>query len=301
MQNGPFASLVSGSILAALIAAPLAAIQADDIATEPTVVVHLNSHEAPGFILQKSGALENQGQAIQPKCEGEGAGPANFSVVNDPTSGGRRVIHYLVTTQKDGHKARMEHYLHIAPMNSTYISEFSIKLDPDFTVVKSKRPDGGPNWCCLHQWHQCAPESPPLALAITAETNNVVHWDILHGDCKGHDKHEIFGEKTIQLNHWYNFRVKWNVSPDKDGLCVVMMSDSRLPKDLDDSDILFRYAGPIGYTLKSKPPAVAAEGNHHGPLTVREQQGIYQGAHEAPNSHHGYSIDNLAIYKLGNF
>jgi hypothetical protein len=166
--------------------------------------------------------------------------------------------------------------------------------------VDAKRPDGGPNWCILRQWHQCAPESPPLSLSIKPETNNVLVWTILSGDWKGHGlKTRHFGEKQIELGRWYHFRVRWRITPDDRGLCIVMMSDTKLPENLTDADVLFAYQGPIGYTLKRKPNSGNPnQGDFHGAFTIREQQGIYQGPHPDPATHHGFSVDNLAIYKL---
>ena len=102
----------------------------------------------------------------------------------------------------------------------------------------------------------------------------------------------------MQLGKWYHFRVQWKVSPDADGRCVVFMSDKKLPQTLTQEDLLFRYAGPIGYTLRGRTEAEINQGGGHGGRTIREQQGIYQGSHLAPTAHHGYCIDHVAIYTL---
>jgi hypothetical protein len=118
------------------------------------------------------------------------------------------------------------------------------------------------------------------------------------GDSKGRGTNaEELGEKRIELDRWYHFRVQWKAVPDKDGRCCVLMSDRKLPKDLDEDDALFRYSGPIGYTLASRPGGIGDGPSGHGRQTIREQQGIYQGPHLDPNTHHGYCIDNVAVYQ----
>ncbi len=294
---------VLGTTMRAILAYGVLAIMSQlqaGASTDRTSLITWNATTQAEASLDKNGNLNLDGQVLPARSEGQGSGPGDFTIVKDSTSSSGKVLHYLCKSQSDGHKARAEHYLHVEPMNTSFCSEFSVKLDTEFTKVDTKRPDNGPNWCILRQWHQCAPESPPLSLSIKAETNNVLVWTILNGDWKGHGlQTNHFGEKQIELGHWYHFRVKWRITPDENGQCVVMMSDKILPKDLTDADILFSYKGPIGYTLKGKPnTGTPNNGNAHGPFTIREQQGIYQGPHVDPATHHGFSVDNLAIYKL---
>ncbi len=278
---------------------PLPLVQAENASTKKTTILTWDATTEATATLQHNGSLSVGGRVYKSRSEGDKSGPGDFSIVDDPTSSGGKVLHYFCGSQSDGHKARTEHYLHIEPMNTTFYSEFSIKLDPEFTKVDTKRPDNGPNWCCVRQWHQGVPVSPPLALTVKSETNNVLVWSIITGDKTGHNqRHQNLGEKQIELGHWYHYRVKWKFSPDENGECTVMMSDTKLPKDLTDNDILFSYKGPIGYKVDGwNDPAVPIDGTTHAPNTVREQQGIYQGPHVDPATHHGFSVDNIAIYQ----
>ena len=279
---------------------PLAALHTTDAPTKRVSILTLDFQERTGFLLSKNGGMANSGQFIAARFEGHGTGRENLAIVNDPALGIGRALHYLCGPQQPGDiKARQEHYLHVASMNGTFFSEFSIKLDRDFTPVKTKRPDGGPNWCVLRQWHQSAPESPPIALNIVPGTRDILRWEIIFGDSKGHGTHsrELWKHKT-ELDRWYHFRVQWNVSPDDNGRLIVLMSDRKLPRDLTKADTLFSYAGPIGYTLKSTPDPAADTKSGHNRRNIREQQGIYQGPHLDPSSHHGYCIGNVAIYQL---
>jgi hypothetical protein len=65
-------------------------------------------------------------------------------------------------------------------------------------------------------------------------------------------------------------------------------------RTLREGDVLFDYHGPIGYTLNGKPES---EKNSHS-NSIREQQGIYQGAHPAKTSFHAVSIANVRIYEF---
>jgi hypothetical protein len=212
------------------------------------------------------------------------------------------VLHYLCTAQtKSDLKARQEHYLHLVPLNRTFISEFSLKLDRDFAPVETESTNGGRNWCILHQWHQGHAEdspakSPPIALLIMPGTSNVLQWVVRTGsNAPGIIHKEILGEQRVTTGSWYHFRVQWNVSPDQNGLCIVQMSDQKIPSQLTDQETLFSYRGPIGYVEK---PALVSDYADHGPISIREQMGIYQGPHLDPESHHGYSAANIAVYQV---
>ena len=256
-----------------------------------------NATSEPYASILPSGALKVGNRVFAARNEGQGVDSESFKIVKDRTSSGGKVLHYLVTSQRDGHKARAEHYLHIEPLGQTFVSEFSVRLDPDFTVVDIKRPDGGPNWWLLRQWHQGVDVSPPLALTVKPGTNNVLEWGIIFGDAKGHGSRKGFGEMQVALDHWYHYRVQWNISPDENGEVVVMMSDTKLPKDLTAQDVQFRYRGPVGYRVENwNDLHIPLDGTQHEPNTVREQQGIYQGAHPDAGSRHGFSVDNVAIY-----
>lgn len=269
-----------------------------------TMVLLWNASSEPYASLTRNGSLKIGDRIFVSRIEGEGAGPQSFSILRDATSSTGHVLHYVVLAQEhDGHKARAEHYLHIEPLNTTFFSEFSIKLDPENTLVDAIRPDGGENWCLLRQWHQGIAVPPPLALRIEKGTNNVVSWGVISSsDPNGRNSSShSFGEKKLELGRWYHFRVRWNISPDEHGGVLVMMSETKLPKDLTYQDTLFRYDGPIGYRVKNwDHPEVSVDGDEHAPNTVREQQGIYQGAHIDPKSHHGFSLDNVAIYRAPN-
>jgi|GEM_PF-1193699 len=249
----------------------------------------------------KNASLFEEGHRFGARIEGQGASPESYSIVSDPTSTTGRVLHYLCTSQHDGHKARVEHYIYVSQMDTPFITEFSIKLDKEFTPVGTIRPDGGVEWCCLHQWHQTL-VSPPLALTVKNGTKDVLFWSMIYRETlNGKYKHIDFPEQKIQLDHWYHFRVKWRISPDQNGYLMVMMSDSILPKDLDDRNAIINYHGPIGYAFNkdnaAKPDATGEL--PHGEGTIREHIGFYQGPHPDPTTHHGMSVDNVAIYELG--
>ena len=273
-------------------------------AVEPPTGIAILKVAFPGstnWWLKPDGDLEVNGQKINAKCEGHGTGPQNFTTIKDPVIGGR-VLHYLCAAQwESDFKARQEHYLYLAPLQQTFVSEFSLKLDDDFTPVKILRPDGGRNWCILHQWHQghaidSRAKSPPISLQVEPGTSNVLEWVILFGsDAPDSIEKRQFGEQRVTLGKWYHFRVEWNVSPNQNGRCIVQMSDQKLPSQLTAKETLFRYRGPIGYVEPSVPVADYAD---HGPTSIREQMGIYQGPHLNLQAHHGFSVANVSIYRL---
>ena len=257
-------------------------------------VVALNFEPNGSWSRDKDWGIRARGISVDLRTEGTGGGLGNLTIVDDPVIGIGHALHYLITNQTDDHKARLEHYMHIAPMRHTFVSEFSLKLDKGFTPRESVTPAGGENWLILRQWHQCAPESPPLSLSIKNGTNNVLSWLVISGKNKHESQESVIGTYAAKLDHWYHIRMRWNISPPNtnktqgDGGCKVYLSDTVLPKDLTEANVLFNYQGPIGY----------ADRPGHDGDNIREQQGIYQGAHTLLPVHHGYCIDNVAIYEV---
>jgi len=260
-----------------------------------------------GFIFGNAGRListENKNLSLTMRVEGHGSGPAAANPAQLPASAAMPgALHYLCTAQQPGDiKARHEHYLYVAPMGRTYVSEFSLRLDPEFTRVEAKRPDGGPNWCILRQWHQStvSPLSPPIALHVVNGTTNVLAWNLRWSRNDRPTRIEAVerGQGPVEPGQWLHFHVLWHVSPDDQGRVTVWMSKQKLPKDLTAADTLFSYQGPVGYSAATKSSDTAGEKALGHPLnTIREQQGIYQGPHLSPTSHHGISVANVAIYE----
>jgi hypothetical protein len=254
----------------------------------------LSFSDRPTALLEANGRLTVGGLSILARFEGQGVGSDQISLVDDPTGGAHRVLHYLLAAQRrDDPKARVEHYLRLVPMGQTCIIEFSIKLDAGFTPVDLKRPDGGSNWCILRQWHQSAPESPPVCLSVKPGTADILRWEGMFGNSKVDGvKHQVIDERQVEPGRWYDCRGQWNVMPErictaeKTGCCIVQSNDHVLPQDLADHDTIIRYRGPIGYSARP---------GHEGDQ-MREQEGIYQGSHVGMGSHHGYSIDHVALY-----
>jgi len=226
---------------------------------------------------------------------GKTVGPESVMLVPSFSPATGQAIRYTLGPQATASKARSEHYLHVGKLNHTYCSEFSMMLDLNMTIAeKTRRHDGGPNWVILRQWHQSAPESPPIALTLEGGTNNVIVTSIRYGDRKGAESRRFRGRKALELGKWYHFRYQWRIAPGSDhGRLKVWFSDERWGDDLEETDVLFDYHGPIGYTLSGKPES---EINSHS-NSIREQQGIYQGPHRAETSFHAVSIANLRIYQ----
>jgi hypothetical protein len=179
---------------------------------------------------------------------GNTVGPESVMLVPSFSPETGQAIRYTLGPQATASKARSEHYLHVGEFNRTYCSEFSMMLDPNMTIAeKTRKHDGRPNWVILRQWHQSAPESPPIALMLDGGSDN--------------------------------------------GRLKVWLREERWGDGLEETDVLFDYHGPIVYTLNGKPES---ENNSHS-NAIREQQGIYQGAHLAKMSFHAVSIANVRI------
>ncbi|MEX1048097.1 MAG: hypothetical protein WED15_01120 [Akkermansiaceae bacterium] len=226
---------------------------------------------------------------------GRKVGPETVQLVPSFSPETGQAIRYTLGPQGKGSKARSEHYLQVGEMDRTYCSEFSMMLDPNMTVAEKRREyDGGQNWVILRQWHQSAPESPPIALALEGGTNNVIVTSIRYGDHQRASSRIFRGRKPLELGKWYHFRFRWHVAPGTDkSRLKVWVSDERWGDDLRESDVLFDYHGPIGYTLKGKPASEITRNSY----TLREQQGIYQGGHLAKDAFHALSIANVRIYQ----
>ncbi|MEI8290386.1 MAG: heparin lyase I family protein [Verrucomicrobiota bacterium] len=279
----------------------------DNSSITPHYVLQLKLGKPTGFVFGNSGrliSLENKNLSLPMRIEGHGSGPAAANVTKFPeVAATEGALHYLCTAQQPSDiKARHEHYLFVAPTDQTYISEFSLRLDREFTIVDTKRPDGGPNWCILRQWHQStiAPLSPPIALHVVNGTSNVISWNIRWSSIAKPSRIEAVerGQCKIEPGQWLHFRILWHISPNENGRVTVFMSKQRLPKDITAADMLFNYNGPVGYAATTKPSGNAGEKSLGHPLnTIREQQGIYQGPHLSPESHHGICVANVAIYE----
>ena len=270
-------------------------------------LLQLKLSQPAGFVFGNAGRListEDKNLSLTMRVEGHGSGPAAANPAILPASAAMAdALHYLCTAQQHGDiKARHEHYLYVAPMGRTFVSEFSLRLDPEFTRVESKRPDGGQNWCILRQWHQStvSPLSPPIALHVVNGTTNVIAWNLRWSRNDRPSRIETVerGQCQVELGQWLHFRVLWRVSPDEQGRVTVYMSKQKLPKDLTAADTLFSYQGPVGYSAATKTSDSGGEKALGHPLnTIREQQGIYQGPHLSPASHHGTCVANVAIYE----
>jgi hypothetical protein len=227
---------------------------------------------------------------------GNPVGPESVMLVPSFSRETGRAIRYALGPQATSGKARSEHYLHVGEFNRTYCSEFSMMLDPNMTIAeKTTEHDGGSNWVILRQWHQSAPESPPIALMLEGGTNNVIVTSIRYGDRKGAESQKFRGRNTLKPGKWYHFRYQWHIAPGSDnGRLKVWLSDQRWGDNLRETDVLFDYHGPIGYTLNGKPESEVSSHSN----SIREQQGIYQGAHLAKTSFHAVSIANVRIYQM---
>lgn len=218
-----------------------------------------------------------------------------ISVISSESKDGGNAIQYTLGPQiLTDHKARAEHYLFVGDFGKIYVSEFSLKLDPNFTPIMEKRIDGGTAWCCLRQWHQSSPESPPMALDLKVGTNNVIYTNFLSGTYKTGPDNKSYRstEKTLQLGKWYHFRYEWRIDPGTDNsFCKIWMSDTRMGNQMTDADIWCDYKGRIGYSLVGKPASEI------GALSwkIREQQGLYQNSHIGANSFHAVIYDNVKI------
>jgi hypothetical protein len=236
-----------------------------------------------------------------PTIKIEGSSSSNtprVTVVNSQLPNSGNALQYTLGSQLPTDlKARAEHYLVIEDFKKTYVSEFSLKLHPDFTPIDLVRIDGGPSWCCLRQWHQSSPESPPMALELKKGTNNVVTTNFLSGTYKAGSGNKSYrtSEKTLQLGRWYHFRYEWRIDPGTDNsYCKIWVSDSRKGAQMNDSDIWCDYKGRIGFTLVGKPASEME------PLSrnIREQQGLYQSTHVNVNSFHAVTYDNVKITQI---
>lgn len=262
-------------------------------------------YDGDDFHLSKNFDFEDNGfkgikysYGIIPRARAEGESlisTAKVSVVPSELSGYGNAIQYtLGPQQKSDKKARIEHYLFVGDFGKTYVSEFSIKLHPDFTAIDFIRFDGGSAWCCLHQWHQSSPESPPISLNIKRGTNNILVTEFHYGTRRG-DKIRTAesSEKTVELGTWYHFRYEWRIEPGTDNsYCKIWMSDKRMSDKFIDADLWCDYKGQIGYTLEGKPQSEME------PLSrnIREQQGIYQNTYIDPKAFHAVIYDNVKIY-----
>jgi len=243
------------------------------------------------------GVKYNYGVIPRARAEGEShSSKERVSVVPSDLSGCGNALQYTLGPQKEtDSKARIEHYLFVGDFGKTYVSEFSLKLHRDFTAIDFARFDGGSAWCCLHQWHQSSPESPPISLNIKKGTNNVLITNFLYGTRRGGKiRSAQSSEKTVELDKWYHFRYEWHIEPGTDNsYCKIWMSDKRMSDKINDTDLWYDYKGQIGYTLEGKPESEME------PLSrnIREQQGIYQNTYIDPNAFHAVIYDNVKIYQ----
>lgn len=239
----------------------------------------------------------NHGFGILPRFRSEGNSLTStpmLSVVPSGVLGSGNAIQYTLGAQKEGdHKARAEHYLFVADFGKVYVSEFSLKLHSDFTPVTLQRKDGGAAWCCLRQWHQSSPESPPMTLLLKPGTNNVIYTEFLYGTRRGGMiRRSKTSEKIIQLGKWYYFRYEWRIDPGtNNSYCKIWMSENKIDKNIDNKDLWCDYEGQIGYTLEGKPDSEIE------PLSrnIREQQGLYQNSDFNPDAFHAVIYDNIKI------
>jgi len=249
---------------------------------------------------KKTGYNYNGTIEYVPTIRIEGSSISNtprVTVVNSQLENSGNALQYTLGPQlSTDEKARVEHYLFIGDFKKAYVSEFSIKLHPNFTPIDLVRLDGGVAWCCLHQWHQSSPESPPISLLIKNGTNNIIYTNILSGTYKTGSNNKSFNtpEKTIVLGKWYHFRYEWLIDPGTtNSYCTIWISDTRIGDQLTDADLWYNYRGPIGYTLVGKPAS------EMDPLSrnIREQQGIYQNTYIDPKAFHALVYDNVKIYQ----
>ena len=274
---------------------------------KPTDVCLLKwDFDGPDFKLLKNGTLAGNGYKSVPsswaqllpyaKEEGESLSlVARYSVVPSGLPGGGNALQYLLGPQKrTDPKARTEHYLTIENFDKSYVSDFSLKLHPGFTPIDLKRPDGGSAWCCLRQWHQGVSIPPPMALWVKQGTRDVITASFSWGTYKGGKSAKTSGarssEKKIQLGQWYHFRFEWRIAPGTDrSYGKVWMSDQRKGDQLTAEDMWCNYHGPIGYATPEGKPSW--EGH-----PIREQEGLYQNSHLAPDAFHAVIYDNVGIY-----
>jgi hypothetical protein len=249
-------------------------------------------------ILDNGYKIVSYTHGLLPRFRSEGSSLTNFervSVVHTFTKDDNNAIQYTLGPQKEGDlKARSEHYLFVADFGKTYISEFSLKLHPNFTPILLKRADGGAAWCCLRQWHQSSPESPPMALNLKEGSNNVIVTEFQYGTHKhGKIKRFTSTEKVLIPDKWYHFRYEWRIVPGSiNSYCKVWVSENKLSKIPDPSELWCNYLGQIGYTLEGKPESEME------PLSqkIREQQGLYQNSDFDPKAFHAVIYDNVKIY-----
>ena len=261
--------------------------------------------DGPDFKLLKNGTLAGIGYKSLPsawaqwlpyaKEEGESLSPvARYTVVSSGLPGGGNALQYFLGPQKPtDHKARTEHYLTVENFVKPYVSCFSLKLHPDFSPINLKRPDGGIAWCYLRQWHQGTTRalSPPMELTVKLGTRDVISTIFRWGTDKGGKTYEArSSERKIQLGQWYHFRYEWRIAPGTDrSYSRVWMSDQRKGDQLTAEDLWCNYRGPIGYVNPDGKPSWAGH-------PIREQQGLYQNSHLAPEAFHAVIYDNVSIH-----
>lgn len=243
------------------------------------------------------GVNYSYGRMPRARLEGESQiATEKISVVPSNLLNGANALQYTLGPQKaTDHKARVEHYLFVGNLKQSYVSEFSMMLHPDFTPIDLTRIDGGTAWCCIRQWHQSSPESPPMGLCVKNGSNNILITEFHYGTRKkGIIRSFNSTEKTVQLGKWYHFRYEWHIDPGTDNsYCKIWMSDKRMGDELTDEDIWCDYKGQIGYTLEGKPESEMEDLSRN----IREQQGLYQNTYIDPKSFHAVVYDNVRIYK----
>ncbi len=261
---------------------------------------------APDFKLQDNGHMAGNGYQASPSLAGqmlpcpkeEGKSLSQvprYSLVPAGLPGGGKAMQYVLGPQeRTDPKARTEHYLAIENFDQIYVSDFSLKLPPAFTPIDLKRATGGTAWCLLHQWHQGVPIPPPMSLRVKAGTRDVISagfsWGVYNGGKSGKTSGAQSSEKKIQLGQWYHFRFEWRIAPGTDrSFCKVWMSDQRNGDQLTAADLWCNYHGSIGYVTPEGKP----NWNSH---PLREQAGLYQNSHLAPNAFHAVIYDNVSIH-----
>lgn len=152
--------------------------------------------------------------------------------------------------------------------DTAFYSGFSVYIPDTSETIES---DILNQWFTFHQWHQSAPEGPPIALMLVPGYSSRLGLCIRYGVNKAGGEHPTYvfrkDDSTTQYvdlptNKWIDFIVRWKLGINGGGEVDVYRHDIDAPS----STHLYTYRGPIGYTNVN---------NENG---INEKFGIYRKA-----------------------
>ncbi|WP_018629584.1 heparin lyase I family protein [Niabella aurantiaca] len=183
--------------------------------------------------------------------------PARDSIVNYDQPNSDRLESHLV---RGGNLARHS--------DTAFYSGFSVYIPSTSETIE---PNILNQWFTFHQWHQSAPEGPPIALMLMPGYSSRLGLCIRYGVNKAGGEHPTYvfrqDDTTTQYidlptNKWIDFIVRWKFGINGGGEVDVYRHDIDAPS----STHLYTYRGPIGYTNVN---------NENG---INEKFGIYRKA-----------------------